>query len=60
MNHPHIKSNLLNIEFNYLGCAARISKGPYQSKTAPFARLTQNFAGGENPLLLQVKIKENL
>ncbi|CAN5578049.1 hypothetical protein BH23BAC1_BH23BAC1_39220 [soil metagenome] len=55
---PGHRPNLLNSNLTLLGCAARISKDPYLSKNAPFARLTQNFAGGEFPLLLKVKFEE--
>ncbi|MDQ4140743.1 MAG: CAP domain-containing protein [Bacteroidota bacterium] len=41
---PHRKS-LLSINFQYMGCAARISKNPYQQRHVPFARVAQNFGG---------------
>jgi uncharacterized protein YkwD len=56
---PSHRKNLLSKDLKFLGCAARISKEPYKSKNAPFARLTQNFGGGEKPLLIQVKFEEN-
>jgi uncharacterized protein YkwD len=43
MNSPHHRENILNRRFNYLGCAGRLSKNPFQTKSAPFMRLTQNF-----------------
>lgn len=41
---PHRKS-LLSTDYQYVGCAARISKNPYQQRQVPFARLAQNFGG---------------
>lgn len=46
---PHRKS-LLSENFQYVGCAARFSKNPYQQKKVPFGRLVQNFGGyGPDP-----------
>ncbi|MBE9463425.1 CAP domain-containing protein [Dyadobacter sp. UP-52] len=41
---PH-RENLLNKNYTYLGCAARLSAAPYQERRAPYGRLVQNFGG---------------
>ncbi len=45
LHSPSHRKNLLGLEYQYLGSAARISKNPYQQKKVPFARLVQNFGG---------------
>ena len=45
MNSPPHRKNILSPDFQYMGCAARFSKNPYQERKLPFARLTQNFGG---------------
>ncbi len=39
------RKSLLSTDYQYLGCAARISKNPYQHKQVPYARLAQSFGG---------------
>ncbi|QMU27971.1 CAP domain-containing protein [Adhaeribacter radiodurans] len=45
LHSPPHRKNLLSINFQYMGCAARISKNPYQQPQVPFARVAQNFGG---------------
>ena len=45
---PH-RATLLSDRYQYLGCAARFSKDPFQHKQVPFACLTQNFGGYRVP-----------
>lgn len=45
MGSPPHRKNILNADFQQLGCAIRIVKNPYRSRNAPFARITQNFGG---------------
>lgn len=49
MHSPPHRVNILNDNYQYLGCAARISLDPYRQRHVPFARLTQNFGGYRNP-----------
>ncbi len=43
MKSPGHRRNILDSTYTHLGCAARISKEPYQACIAPFARFVQNF-----------------
>ncbi len=45
LNSPSHRENLLDPNYKYLGTAARLSKNPYLSSKAPFARIVQNFGG---------------
>ncbi len=45
MASPGHRANILNRDLTYLACAARLSRSPGRSKTAPFARPVQNFGG---------------
>jgi uncharacterized protein YkwD len=45
MNSPPHRKTMLHADFQYVGCAARFSRNPYQDRKLPFARLTQNFGG---------------
>ncbi len=47
LNSPSHRINLLSVDVQYVGCAARISKDPFKHKQAPFARLTQKLGGGK-------------
>lgn len=47
MNSPGHRANLLNKNFNYLGCGSRISLKPFLTSQVPFMRFTQNF--GKKP-----------
>ena len=50
LHSPSHRKNLLSENYQYLGCAVRISKNPYQQKKVPFGRLVQNFGGyGPDP-----------
>jgi len=46
MNSPGHRRNILNADYEFMACAARIMRNPYRSKMAPYARITQNFGGG--------------
>ncbi len=43
MNSPSHRHNVLDSTYTHLGCAARLSKNPYQECRAPFGRFVQNF-----------------
>ncbi|PSR53342.1 hypothetical protein AHMF7605_07275 [Adhaeribacter arboris] len=45
LHSPPHRQSLLSIHYQYMGCAARISKNPYQQRQVPFARIAQNFGG---------------
>ena len=45
MRSPGHRRNILSDDFQYLGCAARLSRNPYTEAELPFARMTQNFGG---------------
>jgi hypothetical protein len=45
MASPGHRANILNTDLTYLACAARLSRNPYRSRSAPFARPVQNFGG---------------
>ncbi len=45
LHSPPHRVNLLSSNYQYMGCAARISKNPYRQRQVPFARLAQNFGG---------------
>ncbi len=46
MNSPGHRRNILNTDYQFMACAARMVKTPYKSENTPFARITQNFGGG--------------
>ncbi len=45
MASPGHRANILNDDLTFLACAARLSRNPYGSRNAPFARPVQNFGG---------------
>ena len=45
MNSPHHRDNILNPQYTYMACAARLSKNPFREAKSPFARITQDFGG---------------
>jgi len=45
MASPGHRANILNDDLTFLACAARLSRNPYGSRSAPFARPVQNFGG---------------
>lgn len=45
MKSPSHRENLLDVNYKYLGTAARLSENPYSSQNLPFARIVQNFGG---------------
>lgn len=47
MNSPGHRRNILNADYQRMACAARIVKNPYKSENTPYARITQNFGGGD-------------
>lgn len=47
LNSPPHRKNLLSKDVQFGGCAVEFSKNPYQQKTAPFGRITQNLGGGK-------------
>lgn len=49
LHSPAHRKSLLSTNYQYIGCAARLSKNPYQQKKVPFARLVQNFGGYGSP-----------
>ncbi|QNF34928.1 hypothetical protein HUW51_20190 [Adhaeribacter swui] len=49
LHSPSHRKSLLSLNYQYIGCSARISKNPYQQKKVPFARLVQNFGGYGSP-----------
>ena len=45
MNSPHHRDNILNPQYTYMACSARLSKNPFREAKSPFARITQDFGG---------------
>ena len=45
MNSPHHRENILNPQYTYMACSARLSKNPFREAKSPFARITQDFGG---------------
>ena len=45
MNSPHHRDNILNPQYTYMACSARLSKNPFREAKSPFTRITQDFGG---------------
>lgn len=45
MASPPHRGNLMNVNYTFLGCAARLSPEPFKHKKVPYACLVQNFGG---------------
>lgn len=45
MASPPHRRNLLNPEYTFVGCSARLSPEPFKRREVPYASLVQNFGG---------------
>ncbi len=57
MNSPGHRRTILHADYQYMACAARVIKNPFNSEKAPYARITQNFGGGLNSPVTQASTR---